>query len=158
SCRGLDHLAEEFHPLCRWQLSARRNDAARMVRDARFDRGAPRGLVAGDAERLADRGEQGVAGGHGFDSREPVGRAKRLVRRSPPTGEGGSVPAIPWRGGHALRALPALRFGAHVIASAPVFSTAPETSALAAVENRDTSSSRPRAGASGSGRRLCRGG
>ena len=62
--RGLDHLGEQLDALLRRQLAARRDDAARMLLEALRDRGAARGLVAGDAERLADRGEEGGAGGH----------------------------------------------------------------------------------------------
>ena len=56
--------ANSFDALRRRQLPARRDDAARMLREPLRDGGAARRLVAGDAERAADRGEDGVARAH----------------------------------------------------------------------------------------------
>src|SRR5262249_30232096 len=60
----LDHPGKQIDALLRRALTARRDDAARTAGDPVGDLAAARRLGAGNTERAADRGEDGVARAH----------------------------------------------------------------------------------------------
>ncbi len=66
SGRRLDHLAKQLGARLRRKPAARGHDASRMLAQPIRDRLAARRLAARHAERAPDRGQDGVARGHGL--------------------------------------------------------------------------------------------